>query len=92
MQMENSKVLRYLRRRIFTKNESTAHDVDIILNNELARKAFKCFKEAKISGDGDAMVLNIIWLNAVITTTAEFLKRDILGKPGWYLKKRPGNL
>lgn len=39
----------------------------------------KCFKKVKISAGSDATDLYIIYLDAVITATAEVLKRKLLG-------------
>lgn len=49
--------------------ESTALDLDRVFNDELARQAFKCSIKVKILEDGDAIVLDIFHLDAVITVT-----------------------
>lgn len=60
--------------------ESTARDVDVIFNHELARKAFQSFKKVSILGDADGVVLDIIRLEGVGTATVEVLTRNVLDK------------
>lgn len=43
-------------------------------------QAFKWFQKVKISGDSDATVLYIIFLDAIITVNFEILKRNLAGK------------
>lgn len=57
-------------------------DVEHTFNNEPAGKALKGFKTVEISGDGDAAVLDIILLDALITATVEILIRSLLRKDG----------
>lgn len=67
--------------------------MDHIFSKEPARQACKCFKKSEISEEGDAPVLDIISLDAVITATVEFLKRSLLGKGRDYTEeKRRGKL
>lgn len=59
--------------------ESSTSDVEHILSNEPERQPLKYFIKFKISEDGDATVLAIIRLDAVITATVENLKRNLTG-------------
>lgn len=54
--------------------------MDLIFSNEQVRQAFKSLKSVKLSEDGDATVLDIIRLYAVITATADIIMRNVFGK------------
>lgn len=54
--------------------------MDLVFNDEPARQARKCFKKVEILREGDATVLDILYLNAVITATVEIPKGNGLRK------------
>lgn len=63
-----------------SKIDSTSPDMDSIINSEKARRAIKFFKKVKNSGEGNATVLPMLYLDAAITPTVEILSRTLLGK------------